>query len=113
MTETISIRPIDGTWVVRAGGAVIGESTNVLELTEGDFSPVLYFPRKDIAMAFPDGTENTSRCSHKGVAQYFNIIAKSGPLVNAAWSYTDPTPQAEDIRNHLAFYTSKVTLEEV
>ncbi|MBO6853817.1 MAG: DUF427 domain-containing protein [Marivivens sp.] len=113
MSDTLKIRPVDGTWVVRAGGAVIGESNNVLELIEGDFAPVLYFPRQDIAMAFLDANANTFQCPYKGRAQFYNIIAKSGPIPDAAWSYEDPSKDVEKIRDHLAFYTSKVTVEEV
>ena len=50
---TIRIRKAEGTWTVRSGGAVLGETSNALELSEGDLDPVIYFPREDIAMAFP------------------------------------------------------------
>ena len=33
MTD-ITIRKAEGTWTVRSGGAVLGESRNALELTE-------------------------------------------------------------------------------
>ena len=52
MDKKITIRKAPGNWTVRAGGAVIGESSNALELSEGDLEPVIYFPRSDIAMAF-------------------------------------------------------------
>ncbi len=41
MSDHIKIRQAPGTWVVRAGGAVLGESTNALELSEGDYPPVI------------------------------------------------------------------------
>ena len=52
MADHITIRKAPGTWTVRAGGAVLGESDNALELSEGDYPFVIYFPRGDIAMAF-------------------------------------------------------------
>ena len=36
---------------MRAGGAVIADSENASEHNEGDYDPVIYFPRKDVAMA--------------------------------------------------------------
>jgi uncharacterized protein (DUF427 family) len=54
MSDHITIRPATGTWSVRAGGAVIGESKNAIELIEGDLHPVIYFPKSDLAMAFLD-----------------------------------------------------------
>ena len=41
-----------GKWSIRAGGAVLGETKKALELYEGDSKPALYFPKKDLAMAF-------------------------------------------------------------
>lgn len=113
MAEHIKIRPASGTWVVRAAGAVIGESKNALELTEGDYPPVIYFPRADIAMAFLDQSDTTSHCPYKGDATYFAIEAKSGTIPDAVWSYETPKDGVADIKDHLAFYHSKVAVEEV
>lgn len=113
MADHIKIRPAAGTWVVRAGGAVLGESTNALELNEGDYPPVIYIPRDDIAMAFLDASDTTSHCPHKGDASYFSIIAKSGEIKDAAWSYENPKAGLEEIKGHLAFYTDRVAVEEV
>ncbi len=114
MADHIKIRKADGTWVVRAGGAVLGESNDALELTEGDRPFVIYFPRGDIAMAFLDQTDHTTTCPHKGVASYFSIVTKSTTLSNAAWSYEDPKPEMARIKDHLAFYASDtITVEQV
>lgn len=113
MADHIKIRPANGTWVVRAGGAVLGESANALELIEGDSTPVIYFPRADIAMAFLDRSDTTSTCPYKGMASYYSIVAKSGPIKDAVWSYEDPKPGVAAIKGHLAFYTNKVAVEEV
>lgn len=113
MADHIKIRPATGTWVVRAAGAVLGESRNALELTEGDYPPVIYFPREDLAMAFLEASDATSTCPYKGQATYFTIVAKSGPLKDAAWSYENPKPEVAAIKDHIAFYTTKVAVEEV
>lgn len=113
MAEHIRIRDAGGTWVVRAGGAVIGESKRALELTEGSYDPVIYFPRDDIAMAFLDRSPKHSVCPHKGAASYFTIIAKSGPIADAAWSYETPAEAMEAIAGHLAFYPDRVTVERL
>ena len=113
MADHIKIRPAPGTWVVRAAGAVIGESTNALELVEGDYPPVIYFPRGDLAMAFLEPTDLSSKCPYKGNASYFTIEAKSGPIANAAWSYEDPIEAVGAIKDHIAFYSEKVAVEQV
>jgi uncharacterized protein (DUF427 family) len=113
MADHITIRPATGTWVVRAGGAVLGESSDALELTEGDYPGVIYFPRADIAMAFLEPSDTKTSCPFKGQASYFSIIAKSGAIKDAVWSYETPKAGMEAIAGHLAFYTNKVTVEEV
>lgn len=111
MTE-IRIRKADGIWTVRAGGAVLAESKNALELSEGDHPAVIYFPRDDIAMAFLDETEHSTHCPHKGDASYFSIITKSQTLENAAWSYESPKDDVARIKGHLAFYASDTVAVE-
>lgn len=114
MTGHIKIRKASGTWSVRAGGAVLGESSDALELTEGDYPPVIYFPRKDIAMAFLDPSDKTSHCPHKGDARYFNVVTKNRMMENVVWSYEDPKEAAEDVRDHLAFYRSdEIAVEQL
>ncbi|KPP92046.1 MAG: hypothetical protein HLUCCA08_06925 [Rhodobacteraceae bacterium HLUCCA08] len=113
MADHIKIRPAGGTWVVRAGGAVLGESADALELVEGDMAPVIYFPRGDIAMAFLDASDTRSTCPYKGEARYYHIEAKSGRIADAAWSYEAPKPGMEQIAGHVAFYPAKVAVEQL
>lgn len=103
MSKKITIRKADGIWSVRAGGAVLGESANALELTEGDLPPVIYFPREDIATAFLDESDRTTNCPYKGDASYFSIVTKSRTLENAAWSYEAPLEEVARIKDYLAF----------
>ncbi len=110
----ITIHKADGTWTVRAGGAVLVESRNALVLAEEGLNNVIYFPREDIAMAFLDESDHRTTCPHKGEASYFSIVTKSKTLENAAWSYEDPKSDVARIKDHLAFYSSDdVTVEKV
>ncbi len=110
----ITIKPAEGTWVVRAGGAVLAESTRALELREGDYAPVIYFPRDDIAMAFLEPTVKSTTCPHKGAASYFSIVTPGTTLDDAAWTYESPKDGVSEIAGHLAFYVSDtVTVEQL
>ncbi len=113
MADHITVKPASGTWVIRAAGAVIGESNSALELTEGDYPSVIYFPRADVATAFLDKTEKSTHCPWKGDATYYSIEGNSGTLDNAAWSYESPLEGMEEIRDHLAFFTDRVTVEQL
>jgi len=113
MSDDIQIREMAGTWVVRAGGAVLGETRKALELREGSLPPVIYFPRDDLAMAMLDPSPTRSTCPKKGEAAYFSIQAKSGPIQDAGWSYETPLEAVSAIAGHIAFYPNKATVEEV
>ena len=114
MSNHIRITKAAGRWTVRAGGAVLGESDNALELEEGDYPSVIYFPRADVAMAFLDRTGKQTHCPHKGDANYFSVVTKSTTLENAVWTYENPVEGAEQIKDHLAFYTGDgVTVEKI
>ncbi|MBY5972168.1 DUF427 domain-containing protein [Pseudooceanicola marinus] len=110
----ITIRKADGLWSVRAGGAVLAESRNALQLSEPGYPDIIYFPRDDIAMAFLDPSDHGSHCPKKGDATYYSIVTKSQTLENAAWSYEAPLAGVEEIGGHIAFHaTDFVTIEQI
>ena len=113
MTNTINVRRADTTTVVRVAGAVIGETRDALIMSEGDLAEVLYFPIADVAMACLDASKTATTCPAKGSASHYIIQTKSGALEDAAWSYEDPTEAAIRIKGHIAFDTSRVTVENV
>lgn len=113
MGDHITIRPAAGKWVVRAGGAVLGESARALELTEGDYPPVIYFPREDLAMAFLEETDTVAACPFKGTAKHYDIHTKSVVIKNAAWTYEAPNKVAAAIKDHIAFYAQKAAVEQL
>lgn len=114
MADHIKIRPAEGTWSVRAGGAVLGESSRALELSEGDMPAVIYFPREDIAMEFLDESDTKIDSPQKGTASHFSIVTKSTVIENAAWSYDAPNDGLGEIEGYLAFYPSDVvTIEQI
>lgn len=103
MPDHIDIQPAEGTWVVRAGGAVLGESNNAYKLTEGDSPFVIYFPRQDIATEFLDPSDKKTSNGQLGEATYYSIVTKSTILQDAVWSYESPQEDLADIKDHLAF----------
>lgn len=90
---------------VRAGGAVIADSRDALVMKEGDYPPVYYFPRADVAMDRLVRSSHTTYCPFKGTASYFSL--RDGPE-NAVWSYELPYDEMSAIRERLAFYSDKV-----
>jgi len=113
MADHIRIRQSDATWVVRTSDAIIAESRSALELTEGDYPVVIYFPREDVAMAFLEKSEKVTHCPHKGDATHYAIAAPGGTIADAAWSYETPFETMSEITGHVAFYTDKVNVEKL
>ena len=113
MPDHIRIHPAPGTWVVRAGDAVIGESRAALELTEGDLPPVIYFPRADLAMAMLDDSATRTTCRWKGEASYLSLVTPDGTLPDIGWSYVAPKAGMERIAGLVAFDRRRVTVERV
>jgi uncharacterized protein (DUF427 family) len=113
MAQPITITPVPGLHVVRAGGAVIAETKAALMLSEPGYDPVIYFPRGDVGMAFLDPSATRTTCPHKGEATYYHIAAKSGPIEDAGWSYEAPIAGMEAIAGHIAFAHERVAVERV
>ncbi|MFZ5750824.1 MAG: DUF427 domain-containing protein [Pseudomonadota bacterium] len=111
MPDRIRLRKSAGTWVIRAGGAILGETSRALELSEGERAPVIYFPRADIAMPFFEPSVARTRSPVLGEALHFDIVTPAGTLADAAWSYEHPEPGFEAIAGHVAFRLDRVTLE--
>lgn len=110
MSDEITIKPANGTWVVRAGGAVLGESENALEVSI-DGESTIYFPQDDIATVFLDESE-TTETTGLGALSFFSIVTKSTTLKDSAWSVSVPSDEAAQIGNHLAFQTSELVAVE-
>ena len=114
MAKDIEIRPATGTWVVCAGGAVLGESGSALELIEGDRAPVIYFPRMEVAMEFLDQSSKVTTCPCKGDATHYSIVTTFTTLRDVAWSYLAPHDSASAIKHHVAFYPhDEIAIEQL
>ncbi len=111
--SNIRIYPAQGKWVVRAGGSVIAESTNALELVQRDFPFVIYFPREDIASAVLDPSDRPLFCDDRGEGVHFHVSSPEGIILNAGYSITAPTEAATSLKDHIAFDAGKVTVERV
>ena len=107
----ITCSPEPGRVRVLFEGHEIADSGDVLLLAEGGYPAVRYFPRQDVAMAFLNKTEKTTRCPLKGVASYYTIVRDGQVAENAVWSYEAPLPAAGQISGRLAFYPQHVDFQ--
>lgn len=97
--------------VVTVAGQVIADSRDALSLQEANYPAVQYIPRKDVDLTQLQRTDNETYCPYKGEANYFSILAGGEKTVNAVWTYEAPYDAVADIRDHVAFYADRVSIE--
>ncbi|KAK1988541.1 hypothetical protein LZ30DRAFT_776783 [Colletotrichum cereale] len=93
-----------------ANGTTVAEATEWEEV-EGN----VYFPPSAVRADALEKTDMTTFCPWKGTASYYSVkVGVSLPemdcLKNAAWYYPAPKDGAKEIKDHVAFYKSKVTV---
>jgi uncharacterized protein (DUF427 family) len=91
-------------------GEVVADSRDAVRLDEGNYAPVYYLPRKDVKMERLIRTSHTTHCPHKGDATYYSI-SNGQTARNAVWSYEQPLDGVAAIKERLAFYPDRVSLE--
>ncbi len=92
-------------------GVVIGETERAMRVLETSHPPVFYLPQADLRMdLLRTAAGRGSFCEFKGVASYWDLdVGGAVPMVQrVAWSYASPSPAFAPLRDHLAFYASKV-----
>lgn len=94
--------------VVKVGDRVVADTRDALSLQEASYPAVQYIPRKDVDFALLERTEHHTYCPYKGEASYYTILPDRE---NAVWTYEQPYDAVADIREHVAFYPDKVSIE--
>ena len=93
---------------VTFAGKTIADTQRALILKEASYPAVNYIPREDANMGALQRTDHASHCPYKGDASYFTITVDGRSADNAVWSYEQPFPAMAEIKDHLAFYPSRV-----
>jgi uncharacterized protein (DUF427 family) len=109
----ITIEPAQVRVKISAGGHVIADTKEALVLREASYPAVFYIPRGDADLALLTRTDHASYCPYKGDAAYFSLPADVAQAENAIWTYEAPYEAVAPIRDHLAFYADRVTIEEL
>ena len=96
---------------VKVNGEVLAESDRPKVLFETSLPPRYYIPPEDVNMELLSPTETQTRCPYKGLASYWSAEAGGESAEDVVWSYPEPTPATEKIRDHLCFFDEKVDIE--
>ena len=98
---------------VSVGGRKIADTREALTLREASIPPVQYIPRKDVDMSLLQRTEHSTYCPYKGDCSYYSIPIGGSKSEYAVWTYEKPYEAVAEIKEHLAFYPSRVDSIEV
>lgn len=111
----VEVRPARAHVRVTYQGELIADTREAVELHESTgegkktVAPVVYYiPRKDVRMDRLVRSSHRTHCPFKGDASYFSVAG--GPQ-NAVWSYEVPYDEMLAIKERLAFYPDKFTVQ--
>ncbi|KAG9315628.1 DUF427-domain-containing protein [Chiua virens] len=86
---------------------VLAESDNAIVL-EGNY----YFPPDSVRNVNLVTSNTSTVCPWKGTASYYSADVDGKSVKDIAWYYPDPKEKAAQIKNHVAFYKNKVTIQD-
>ena len=109
----ITISPAEGKVRITVAGKIIAESKQALRLKERRYPPVYYLPRSDADMSLLERTTHYTYCPYKGDCSFYSIPIGGENSNNAVWTYENPYEAVADIKDHLAFYPTRVDAIEV
>jgi len=93
---------------IELGGVTIVDSTAALRVLETSHPPTIYVPPADIVPGSLQPAAGRSFCEWKGIAAYLDVVAGERREARAAWTYADPVPAYAALRDHVAFYPSRM-----
>jgi uncharacterized protein (DUF427 family) len=102
------VEPVPERIRVVVEGVTIADSRRATRVLETAGPPVYYLPPEDVRMDLLERTAHTTHCEWKGAAVYYSLHVGERHVANVAWSYPEPLPGYETIRDHLAFYAGLV-----
>lgn len=109
----IDITDADGAVRVTFNGETVAESSRALAMQETDYPVVHYIPLEDVDQSLLTPTDHSSHCPYKGDASYYTLTVGGQEAENAVWYYPDPYPAVSEIKDHVAFYKTRVDAIEV
>lgn len=89
-------------------GQTVAESRRALRVLETSHPPTYYIPKEDIRTDFMIPSTRRTFCEFKGEATYWTLRVGDQTSEDAAWSYPEPSPGYEALRDHITFYASRV-----
>jgi uncharacterized protein (DUF427 family) len=105
----IDVRRSARSVLVEHEGVVLAESTRPRLLFETNLPVRSYLPREDVHLDRLLPSDNRTSCAYKGTtSSYWAVERPDGRVVDVAWSYEQPLPDAIEIAGLVAFFDERV-----
>ena len=95
-----------------SAGVNIVDSSRAFRVLETSHPPVFYIPVVDIKASYLELATGSSFCEWKGAASYYNLRIGAHFVPEVAWFYPEPSQTFATIKDHVAFYASRIQLLE-
>jgi uncharacterized protein (DUF427 family) len=104
-----AVAPCERRVRVEIGGEVLAESTSALRVLETSHPPTVYVPAGDVRIDLLTPSQaRPTWCEFKGVSRYLDATIAGSLSAAVGWTYPDPAPGYESLRDHIAFYPGRV-----
>jgi uncharacterized protein (DUF427 family) len=104
-----AVVPCDRPVRVVLGGIELADSTRALRVLETSHPPTIYVPPGDVRSdLLTPAAARPTWCEFKGAARYFDAVVGGRRVASVAWTFGDPAPGYEALRDHVAFYPGRV-----
>jgi uncharacterized protein (DUF427 family) len=90
------------------GGQKIADSKHVLLVFEPRRLPVYYFPSSDVRMDLLEPSDYSRSAGDQAQMTRWNLKLDDRTIDNVGWSYAQPDAAHAQLREHVAFYWSKL-----
>jgi uncharacterized protein (DUF427 family) len=93
---------------VEVDGVLVAESHGALRVLETSHPPTIYVPPQDLRAVLVPAAARSTWCEFKGRTCYLDVVVAGRHVAAAGWTYPDPAPGYEALRDHVAFYPARV-----
>ena len=93
---------------VKVGHVAVASTREASRVLETASPPTFYLPPASIDPSLLERANGSSHCEWKGVAAYWDVVVAGERLRAVAWSYPDPYPEFESLRDHVSFYPGRI-----
>ena len=94
--HVLLLDPVDKRVRLVVDGTVVVDTRRAAMLHESQLLPRWYVPRDDVAFGLLEPTDTSTHCPFKGDASYWTLRVGDVELVDVAWGYPEPLPDAPD-----------------